>query len=100
MADALIKMRTVATAAITWITIAGLILTAIMQALTAEAFDNAGAADAVEQIVRWLTIGIGVLATIARVVRRVTEVIPEHRGLTPIERPWPAAWPPPPPPAA
>lgn len=94
--ELLVKARTLATAALTWIIIAGAVLTAIAQALTTAATDAAIEIVWVDTVTQWLTIAIGTLATIAAVVRRVTEVIPEHRGLIPVERPYPAAWPPPP----
>lgn len=93
--ELLVKARTLATAALTWIIIAGAVLTAIAQALTTAATDAAIEIVWVDTVTQWLTIAIGTLATIAAVVRRVTEVIPEHRGLIPVERPYPAAWPPP-----
>jgi hypothetical protein len=93
MPEFMIKARTIATAAITWITIAGLVLTAVAQTLTTAAFDAAVDRDVVELVVRWVTIASGVLATIAQVVRRVTEVIPEQRGLTPVDAPTPVKHP-------
>ena len=94
--ELLVKARTLATAALTWIILAGAVLTAVAQALTTAATDAAIEIAWVDTVTQWLTIAIGALATIAAVVRRVTEVIPEHRGLTPVARPYPAAWPPPP----
>lgn len=89
MPEFIIKARTLATAAVTWITLIGLVLTAIVQVLTTTATEAAIDQAVVEAIVRWATIVAGVLVTIGNVVRRVTEVIPEQRGLTPVQAPTP-----------
>lgn len=89
MPEIVVKARTLATAALTWIIIAGAVLTAVAQALTTAATDAAIEIAWVDTVTQWLTIAVGVLATIASVVRRVTEVIPEQRGLTPVADPTP-----------
>lgn len=95
MPELLIKARTLATAALTWIIVAGAVATAVAQALTTAATDAAIEVAWVDTVTQWATIAAGTLATIAAVVRRVTEVIPEQRGLLPVDKPIPAAWPPP-----
>lgn len=89
MPEFMIKARTLATAALTWIIIAGAVLTAVAQALTTAATDAALEVAWVDTVTQWATVAAGTLATIAAVVRRVTEVIPEQRGLTPVEAPTP-----------
>lgn len=89
MPEFMIKARTLATAALTWIIIAGAVLTAVAQALTTAATDAALEVAWVDTVIQWATVAAGALATIAAVVRRVTEVIPEQRGLTPVEAPTP-----------
>jgi hypothetical protein len=95
MNDTITRARTLATAALTWILIAGAVLTAVAQALTSAAVDNAIDLPWLNELVAWCTVAAGALATIAAVVRRVTEVIPEQRGLLPVDRPYPAKFPPP-----
>lgn len=95
MSDTITRARTLATAALTWILIAGAVLTAVAQALTTAAVDNAIEQPWLNDLVAWLTVAAGALATIAAVVRRVTEVIPEQRGLIPVDRPIPTKFPPP-----
>lgn len=89
MPELMIKARTLATAALTWIIIAGAVLTAVAQALTTAATDAALEVAWVDTVTQWATVAAGALATIAAVVRRVTEVIPEQRGLTPVDAPTP-----------
>lgn len=89
MNEFVIKARTVATAALTWIIIAGAVLTAVAQALTTAATDAALEVAWVDTVTQWLTVAVGALATIAAVIRRVTEVIPEQRGLIPVDAPTP-----------
>lgn len=95
MTEIIIKARTLATAAVTWFIIGGAVLTAVAQALTTAATDAALEVAWVDTVTQWCTVAAGALITVAAVVRRVTEVIPEHRGLLPVEKPYPAAWPPP-----
>jgi hypothetical protein len=95
MNDLMTRARTLATAALTWILIAGAVLTAVAQALTSAAVDNAIDLPWLNDLVGWCTVAAGALATVAAVVRRVTEVIPEQRGLIPVDRPIPSKFPPP-----
>lgn len=90
MPELAVKARTLATAALTWIIIAGAVLTAVAQALTTAATGAAIEVAWVDTVTQWCTVAAGTLVTIAAVVRRVTEVIPEQRGLSPVAAPTPA----------
>lgn len=86
MSDLLTRIRTLLTALPTWLTVTAAVLSIVVQEL-ADYVDNPTAA--------WIVrIGLGALTVVTvaiAIVRRVTEVIPGHRGLLPIRNPVPAA---------
>lgn len=89
LAAAVQRIRTLAAAALTWIILGGAVATAVAQALTAAATNAAIDVAWLDSATRWLTVVAGALVTIAAAVRRVTEVIPEQRGLLPVDQPQP-----------
>ena len=81
--DALLaRIKLVLTAFVFWLGIAGAIVTVVLASL-GDQVDN----ELVAAIVGWLAPASTVIFTLTLIIRRVSEVIPQHRGLLPIEAP-------------
>lgn len=85
MTNTLTRIRTVLTAVVFWLGIAGAVI-AIMLAELGPHIGN----PVVATIVAWLLPAATIVATLAAIIRRVTEVIPAQRSLLPESYPIPA----------
>lgn len=83
------RARTLFTAVVTWLTLAGAVLSIVADELAAYAADGTVAV-VIAIIGRILT----AIAVAVAIVRRVTEVIPPDRGLLPVDYPTPLRQPP------
>lgn len=82
------RARVVATSAITWLTIAAAALTAGAGVLTnAAVVDGLGASETVDTVAAWSLRIAGALAAIVAMIRRVTPVGEDQRGLLPAQPP-------------
>lgn len=83
--ELLTRIRTVLTAAVFWLGIAGTVIAVIISALS-DQINN----DVIGKLVYWLGIAGTAITTLSLIIRRVTEVIPGQRGLLPVSEPIPA----------
>lgn len=86
----LTRIKTVLTAVVFWLGVAGTVVAVVLAELGPQ-IDQ----PIVSTIVAYLAPAAAVIATLAAIIRRVTEVIPSERGLIPVEYPTPVKWPPP-----
>lgn len=73
------RVKVILGAAVTWLTAAGLILT-----IFAEEIASVAPAGAAEDVTVWLVRIVAWIGAAVTIIRRVTPVLPEERGVLPV----------------
>lgn len=77
----LAKLRVILTAAVTWLVVLGTIVASVMQIVAQHAPEGW------ENALKILGVIAGIVVSATTIIRRVTEVLPEERGILPVEPP-------------